>query len=416
MVDVQGTVAEGFEAVRDAFAVNFARRGDTGAALAVHRDGHPVVDLWGGVRQPLAPDLPADADPPVEPWAADTTVMLRSATKGVAAAVPHLLHQRGLLDLDAPVGTYWPEFKANGKERALVRHLLSHRAGVPLLDRPLTAAEAVDGVTGPRAVAAQAPVWAPGTAHGYHPHTYGWLLGELVRRVTGRTLGTWFAEEVAAPLVGLELWLGLPASRVPGVARVVHAPVPERAPGRGLRVRAKPEVAAAYRDPESLTRRAFGAIALSAPGAEAAPGAGVAGAMDENHPAYLAGGLAGSAGVGTARALSAFYAALIGEVDGGRRLFTPATLAQARAQESGGPDRVLMVNTRFGLGYMLHSPASPMLGEGSFGHPGRGGSLAFADPGTGVSFAYVTSGMQRSVTSDPRAQALVRALRGCLTG
>ncbi|AXK36465.1 class A beta-lactamase-related serine hydrolase [Streptomyces armeniacus] len=400
MVDVQGTVADGFEAVRDAFAANFTERGDTGAAFAVHRGGHPVVDLWGGAK---------DRTQPAQPWTSGTAVLLRSATKGPAAAVPHLLHQRGLLDLDAPVGTYWPEFKANGKERVLVRHLLSHRAGLPVLDRPLSPAEAADGVSGPRAVAAQAPEWEPGTAHGYHPHTFGWLLGELVQRVTGRTLGRWFAEEVAAPLGGLDLWLGLPPSETPRVARIAEAPVPERAPGRGLRVRAKPAVAAAYRDPDSLTRRAFGAVGAGAPG-DGAPGEPV----DENAPAYLAAGLPGSGGVGTARALSAFYASLIGGVDGGRRLFTPATLAQARSQESGGPDRVLVVNTRFGLGYMLHSPASPMLGEGSFGHPGRGGSLAFADPGTGIAFAYVTAGMQRSVTSDPRAQALVRALRGCL--
>lgn len=400
VVDVQGTVADGYEPVRDAFAVNFSERGDTGAALAVHRDGHPVVDLWGGAKDGTAP------------WSADTAVLLRSAGKGPAAAVPHLLHQRGQLDLDAPVGTYWPEFKAYGKERVLVRHLLSHRAGLPVLDRPLSVAESVDGVSGPRAVAAQTPGWQPGTAHGYHPHTFGWLLGELVLRATGRTLGCWFAQELGRPL-GLDLWFGLPPSEARRVARIRTAPMPERAPGQGLRMRAKPAVAAAYGDPESLTRRAFGAVTLAAPGAWGAPedpGAG----WDENDPAYLAAGPPGSGGVGTARALSAFYASLIGGVDGGRRLFTPATLAQARSQESSGPDRVLIVNTRFGLGYMLHSPASPMLGEGSFGHPGRGGSLAFADPGTGVAFAYVTAGMQRSVTSDPRPQALIRALRECL--
>ncbi|WP_461030900.1 serine hydrolase domain-containing protein, partial [Streptomyces sparsus] len=199
MVNVQGTVADGFEPVRDAFRRNLTSLGDRGSAVTVYRDGQPVVDLWGGV---------ADAEGDT-PWQRDTAQILRSATKGPAAAVLHLLHQRGTLDPDAPVGTYWPEFKANGKERVLVRHLLSHRAGLPVLDTPLTPAEALDGVSGPRAVAAQAPEWEPGTEHGYHPHTWSWLLAELVLRVTGLPLGRWFAEEVAAPL-GLDLWIGLP--------------------------------------------------------------------------------------------------------------------------------------------------------------------------------------------------------------
>lgn len=429
MGDVQGTVADGFEPVRDAFAANFEQRGDTGAALAVHRDGRAVVDLWGGRKDADADgNTNGDGRPP-EPWRPDTAAVIRSATKGPAAAVLHLLHQRGQLDLDAPVGTYWPEFKAGGKEWVLVRQLLTHRAGVPAVDTPLTPAAAVDGVSGPRAVAAQAPLWQPGTAHGYHAQTYGWLLGELVLRATGRGLGRWFAEEVARPY-GLDLWLGTPtgggpAAVAPDPARVariadVAAPAPPAAEPGGPRVRPKRSVVAAYRDPNSLTRRAFAAI-------DPAP--------DENDAGYRAAGLASSGGVATARSLSRFYAALIGPVptaetsanasvdaavDGKgerarrRRLFTPATLTQARSEESAGPDRVLVVGTRFGLGFMLHGSAAPMLGPRSFGHPGRGGSLAFVDPEWGVSFAYVTNGMQRSVTSDPRAQALIRALRRCL--
>ncbi|TGB08433.1 serine hydrolase, partial [Streptomyces palmae] len=168
----------------------------------------------------------------------------------------------------------------------------------------------------------------------------------------------------------------------------------------GPRVRPKRSVAEAYQDPESLTRRAFGAIAPT---------------PDENDPDYLRTELAASSGVATADGLARFYAALIDQVPFGRRLFAPATLTLARTEESTGPDRVLVVNTRFGLGYMLHSPSSPMLGPGSFGHPGRGGSLAFADPESGLGFGYVTNGMQRGVTADPRAQALVRAVRTVLT-
>jgi CubicO group peptidase (beta-lactamase class C family) len=384
-VDVQGTVQAGFEPVKDAFVRNFEQRGERGAAVAVYRDGRKVVDLWAGTR-----DVDGTA-----PWAVDTAQVVRSATKGVAAAVPLLLHQRGQLDLDAPVGTYWPEFKAAGKERTLVRHLLSHQAGVPVLDRPLSLAEAADAGTAAAAVAAQAPAWEPGTDHGYHAQTYGFLLSALVQRVTGRSLGRWVAEEIARPL-GLDLWIGLPAEEAHRVGRL--GPVEEPAGGGALKLRPKRSVAEAYRDPDSLTRRAFGAIAP---------------APDENDPAYRAAELPASAGVSTARALARFYAATLGPVDG-HRLFAPATLAMARTEESAGPDRVLVVGTRFGLGYMLHGPASPLLSPGSFGHPGRGGSLGFADPASGVSLGYVTNGMRKGVTADPRAQALVRAVRAAI--
>ncbi|NEC32527.1 serine hydrolase domain-containing protein, partial [Streptomyces rubrogriseus] len=204
-MNVHGTVAEGFEPVRDAFAQNFTALGERGAAVAVYRDGRKVVDLWGGTRN-------VDGTVGTEPWRRGTAQVVRSATKGVAAAVPLLLHRRGELDLDAPVGEYWPEFKAHGKERVLVRHVLNHRAGLPVLDRPLTPEDALDPRRGPAAVAAQAPVWEPGTDHGYHALTYGWLLDELVRRVTGgRGAGQWIADEIARPL-GLDLWVGLPAA------------------------------------------------------------------------------------------------------------------------------------------------------------------------------------------------------------
>ncbi|WP_234533304.1 serine hydrolase domain-containing protein [Streptomyces shenzhenensis] len=389
-MDVHGTVAEGFEPVRDAFASNFELLGDRGAAVAVYRDGHRVVDLWGGTRD-------FDGAAGDAPWEHGTAQIVRSATKGVAAAVLLLLHQRGELDLDAPVGEYWPEYKAAGKERTLVRQLLSHRAGVPVLDRPLTPAEAADPDLGAAAVAAQAPVWEPGTDHGYHAQTYSWLTGELVRRVTGRTIGEWIADEIAGP-AGAELWLGLPTAQQARVGRV--GPVESPATAGALRTRPKRAVSEAYADPGSLTRRAFGAISPL---------------PDENDPAYRAAALPASNGVATADGLARFYASLIGEVDGGRRLFTPQTVELARAEQSAGADRVLVVATRFGLGYMLHGSASPLLSPGSFGHPGRGGALAFADPGAGIAFGYVTNGFRKSVTADPRAQALVRAVRAALS-
>jgi CubicO group peptidase (beta-lactamase class C family) len=386
-VDVNGTVAKGFEPVGEAFAANFTLLGERGAAVAVYRDGHKVVDLWAGTR-----DVDGTAA-----WEPGTAQIVRSATKGVVAAALLLLHQRGELDLDAPVGAYWPEYKAAGKEHTLVRHLLAHRAGVPVLDRPLTPEEAADPDLGAAAVAAQAPVWEPGTDHGYHAQTYSWLTGELVRRVTGRPVGTWMAEEIAGP-VGADLWLGLPEAEQARVGRVGPVEAPEAA--GAPRTRPKRAVAEAYADPESLTRRAFAAITPL---------------PDENARAYRAAALPASNGIATADGLARFYASLIGEVDGGRRLFTPETMRLARTEQSAGADRVLVVSTRFGLGYMLHGGASPLLSPGSFGHPGRGGALAFADPESGIAFGYVTNGFRTSVTADPRAQALVRALRTALS-
>ncbi|MFE1427046.1 serine hydrolase domain-containing protein [Streptomyces fungicidicus] len=386
-VDVHGTVAGGFEPVGEAFARNFGTLGDRGAAVAVYRDGRKVVDLWAGVK-----DVDGTA-----PWHRDTAQVVRSATKGVAAAVLLLLHQRGELDLDAPVGHYWPGFKAHGKERLLVRHVLNHRAGLPVLDDPLTPAEAADPRRAAEAVAAQAPAWEPGTDHGYHALTYGWLVDELVRRVTGRGCGEWIASEIAAPL-GLDLWVGLPDEQAHRVGTVGRIEGPE--PSGVLRARPKRSVTDAYADPASLTRRTFAAITPF---------------PDHNDPAFRSAALPAANGIATADGLARFYASLIGPVDG-FRLLDPATVEAARAEESAGPDRVLVVGTRFGLGYMLHGSASPFLAPGSFGHPGRGGSLGFADPESGIAFGYVTNGFRRTVTADPRAQALIRAVRAALGG
>ncbi|GGY93631.1 esterase [Streptomyces poonensis] len=392
-VNVNGTVAEGYEPVRDAFVRNFAELGERGAAVAVYRDGRKVVDLWGGTRDVDGTERP-------EPWERDTAHVMHSATKGVASAAALMLAERGELDLDAPVAAYWPEFKAHGKERLLVRHVLAHRGGVPVVDRPLTPAEASDPDRTAAAIAAQAPLWEPGTDHGYHPHTYGWMLTELFRRVEGtggRGIGEWIDTEISRPLGDVDLWVGLPPQQAHRVGRSGPVRPPETA--GGLRMRAKRSVAEAYANPDSVTSRAFAAITPP---------------PDDNDPAYRAAAHPSSNGIATADALARFYAALIGDVDGGVRLWTPATLAAARCEESAGPDRTLVVSTRFGLGFMLHGPASPLLFPGSFGHPGRGGPLGFADPESGIAFGYVTNGFRKTVTADPRAQALVRGVRASL--
>src|SRR4051812_12159824 len=223
MTTIHGEVAAGFEPVRQAFAANFSEHGDTGAAVCVYQYGRPVVDLWGGVADP-------DAG---RPWARDTLQLVYSATKGATATAAHLLAQRGALDLDAPVADYWPEFAANGKAEIPVRWLLSHQAGVVALDHPIALADALAWQPMVTALAAQRPLWTPGTAHGYHGRTFGWLVGEVIRRVSGRTPGQFFAEEIAAPL-GLDFYIGLPPSARGRVSRMVYKRSEERRVGKGV--------------------------------------------------------------------------------------------------------------------------------------------------------------------------------------
>ncbi|MFJ6216033.1 serine hydrolase domain-containing protein [Streptomyces sp. NPDC092296] len=397
MVEIHGEVADGYQPVREAFARNFGEHGELGAAFALYVDGRAVVDLWGGDAVPEVGGRPA----PAVPWTAGTGQVLRSVSKGLAAACVLLLAQRGVLDLDAPVASYWPEFKAAGKERVPVRWLLSHRAGLPALDTPLRVAEVLAWEPAVAAVAAQAPAWEPGTAHGYHPYTFGWLVGEVVRRADGRSIGRWFADEIAGPL-GLDLWIGLPPQERHRVGLLVDLPAPAAAAGGpgGLRVRPKKSVRDAYQDPASLTARAFAAVEP---------------ALDLCSPAAQAAEIPGAGSIGTARSLARFYAALIGAVEPGLPpLFDPATLAEAMGPAATGPDRVLIVDSAFGHGFFRHSATSPMASPASFGHPGRGGSLGFADPELGVGFGYVTNGMQPGLTGDIRSRTLIAAVRACL--
>jgi CubicO group peptidase (beta-lactamase class C family) len=211
---VQGHVEEGWGKVADAFRANFeANPGEVGAACCVYVGGRPVVDLWGGLA-----DREAN-----RPWNEDTIALVASTTKGATAICAHLLAQRGELDLDAPVVQYWPEFGANGKEQIPVRWLLSHQAGLPVIDTPLTFEDACAWHPVIRALEAQEPLWQPGTEHLYHAETFGFLVGEVVRRITGKSLGTFFADEVAAPL-GLSAWIGLPAEEEQRVTRITYAP------------------------------------------------------------------------------------------------------------------------------------------------------------------------------------------------
>ncbi|ATL72198.1 serine hydrolase domain-containing protein [Nocardia terpenica] len=384
---INGTVAPGFEPVRAAFAENFERHGDIGAAVAIYRDGRPVVDLWGG-----------SADPETgRPWERDTMVLVYSATKAVTATAAHLLAQRGVLDLDAPVASYWPEFATAGKQEIPVRWLLAHRAGLPALDRPVPVEDALAWDPMIAALAAQRPVWTPGAAHGYHGRTFGWLVGEVIRRVSGRSVGRVVAEEIAGPL-GADFFIGLPDSERKRVARLVFAPKTDLS---SVPLEAVPEelrpLVAAVQDPDSLFNRAF---AVTDPD------------IDFTSAAVQSAEIPSSNGIGTARGLARIYAALIGEVDG-VRLLTAETLADATAEQAAGIDRVTMIPDRYASGYMLPAEGFGLGGPHSFGHPGRGGSLGFADPTRGLAFAYVTNNIVEAA-EDPRAVGLIAALESAL--
>ncbi|MCW2695378.1 MAG: beta-lactamase [Modestobacter sp.] len=394
-VSVNGHVAPGFEAVRQAFEDNFRVRGDVGASVAVQVDGDVVVDLWGGLADPATGRA----------WGRDTTTLVYSATKGATAILVHALAEAGVLDLDAPVADYWPEFAAGGKGSVTVRMLLTHQAGLPVPTVGLTREDLFAGSPVAAALAAQQPLWEPGTAHGYHALTFGWLLGELVARATGRSLGAEFAERIAGPLK-LDLWVGLPADADVDTAPLLDG-IPDPAALDAIedpQVRALvTQVVSAMMDPTSLFARV-----LSTNGAMPTPDADT-----WNDPRALAMEQPAANGVTNARSLARMYAATVGEVDG-VRLLSPATVEAARAEQVFDVDRVLMSPSRFGSGFMLHHAGMPLLGESSFGHQGAGGALGFADVEHRVGFGYAQNQLGASLMGEPRTAALIDALRASL--
>lgn len=383
MTDIGGGVEPGFEGVAEAFAGNFAEHGEVGAACAVYVGGRKVVDLWGGV---------ADRDAGT-PYTEDSLQLVFSTTKGATAACANLLAQRGELDLDAPVASYWPEFKAARKADIPVRWLLCHKAGLPVVDAELTLEQVLAWDPVVEALAAQAPVWEPGTAHGYHALTYGWLVGEVVRRVTGRSVGTFFAEEFAGPL-GLEFWIGLPDAEQHRVAPLVTWSTPKDP--------AMAELMNQFMGPHTLLGRALGG-----PGAVFTQESGVF-----NRPDVRAAEIPAANGVTNARSLARFYAGLTGTVEGGpsEALLSPEQVAAASTTQTSGPDQVLYLETTFGLGFFTASAMARYGAPSSFGHTGAGGSVGFADPVNGIGFGYVMNRMMQSLTGDPRSAGLIRAV------
>ena len=377
VVELRGDVEPGWGGVADVFARNFAEHGDVGAAVAVYADGRSVVDIWAG-----------RADPTTDrPWAADTVANIFSCTKGLMATLVNQLIQEGTVDPDAPLARYWPEFAAQGKELVTVRQVLSHQAGLAAIAGDFTLDEALSWIPVVEALAAQGTNWPPGSRHGYHMRSFGWLTGELVRRVTGRTPGQAWAERVAGPL-GLSAWIGLPVAEHDRCARLLPPDGP-------------PLDIAALLGADSLTARVFN---------------GPSGLFhyDDmwNRPELRSAVIPSSGGIADARSLARTYAACIGEVDG-VRLLEPATAAAAAVTHAEGPDAVLLVPTAFGLGYMVGPSLPPGAHPGAFGHAGAGGSLAYADPDAGLGFGYVMNKM-RLDPDDPRALDLAAATYAAL--
>jgi CubicO group peptidase (beta-lactamase class C family) len=386
MVEIHGTVDEGFGKVADAFQQNFAEHGELGAAFSVYVEGAPKVDIWAGVADKRTG----------RPWVEDTLQLVFSTTKGAAAICVARLVDAGKLDYGEPVATYWPEFAAEGKGGITVAQLLSHQAGLPYVDAVLGFDDIMAVTPVVAALAAQKPVWEPGTAHGYHALTYGWLAGELVRRVDGRTIGRYFADEVAGPL-GLDFFIGLPESEEPRVSRLEAMPPPTDLEQIAVMMQ--------LMGPGTI---GFRALTMN--------GALIALDPENNHfnmRAVHATEMPAANGITTARSLARMYAATLGEVDG-IRLYGDATLAASSAEQVNGPDRTLIVDSRFGCGFMLNGELTPLLSDRAYGHAGAGGSLGYADPVNGVGYGYVMNQMAAGIAGDPRTVNLNEAVRACL--
>jgi CubicO group peptidase (beta-lactamase class C family) len=385
---IHGTCDARFARVRDVFAEGFPTRNEVGAAVALTVGGRPVVDLWGGHADQAR----------TRPWRQNTIVNVYSTTKGMAALCLHRLVDQGRVDLDAPVARYWPEFAAAGKETLPVRHLLGHRAGLAAVRHLLPNEALFDWDAMVSALAAETPWWEPGSAHGYHAVTFGWLVGEVVRRVTGKSVGTYFRDEIAGPL-GMDFHIGLADREHERVAEMSTIPLPE--PGaEGLQLGM-----VIMSDPEGLSARAF----MNPPSI----------AWGVNIPEWRRAEIPGANGHGDARSLARVYGALAcGGQANGTRVLSREGVARCHAELSYGPDLVLQLSTRFGHGFMLSQPgvADGTFGPNplAFGHPGAGGSLGFADPDAVIGFGYVMNRMGPRILLDPRAVALIDAVYASL--
>ncbi|MCB1685641.1 MAG: serine hydrolase domain-containing protein [Pseudomonadales bacterium] len=384
MYPVHGFVAPGFERVREVFEANFVDDVEVGASFCVFRDSEPLVDLWGGYKDPAGR----------EPWQSDTLVNVYSTTKGVAALAFATLVEEGLIGFDDPVREYWPELKA-GRDGLTVAQLLSHQGGLCGVDQPLTVSDLLDWDRMVGLLAQQAPYWKPGTDAGYHAVTWGYLPGELCRRITGESLGGRLARCISAPL-GADFFLGLPAS---GTARIAPMIGPNRA-------RKQPDMAQ-FAD---MKMPALYPVALQNPT--------IRPYQDASSAAWQRAEIAAANGQANARGIARIYAAaaagLSAKGDGSVGLSSRTLAALTRQQVGERPDLVLGRPMRRGAGVILNTDA--MFGPGlqSFGHSGAGGSTGFADPQARLGVGYAMNQMQFNLDEDSRGGRLIRAFYDCL--
>ena len=377
------SVRPGWEAVRDAFIEGFALKEDRGAAVAVVHKGVTVVNLVGGWRDKEQ----------VVPYDKDTLQLVFSTTKGITSIAVAMCVERGLLNYNEKVSAYWPEFAAHGKADATVAQLLSHRAGLYSVDGPITLEEALDWDTVTARLADTAPKFEVDSTHGYHALTFGWLAGELVRRVSGRSIGEFVAQEIAGPL-GVEMHIGLPSTHESRVAHLMAHPIPKFTP----------EVA------KLMMER-------GGPGTKGAEALGLNGAFGNgvfNRPDVHQAQIPGANGISNAVSLATIYASLVSNVNG-VRLLGEDTRNRATTSNTplGEEDVVLLSNTNFAMGFMVHCERTPFAGPTSFGHDGAGGSCAFAQPSRELGFAYVMNTMLTTADEDPRRVRLIAAAASC---
>ena len=388
---VRGRFDERFRPVAEAFLENFESRGEAGGSLCFSLEGETVVDLYGGHR---------DTEE-TQPWAEDTISLVLACTKAATALCAHLLAERGKLDLHAPVTDYWPEFGQNGKEGATVRMLLNHSVGLPALRDRVKPGGFYDWEYMTERLAAEAPFWEPGTRNGYHMMTFGWTVGEIVRRVSGKSLGTFFREEIALPL-GLDFFIGLPESERERVAPMIPSvPDPSEPP--------LPFATALLADRKSIP---FLALVNN-------------GGYEPDAPEAYAAEIGAGGGIANARALAGMFTPLAnGGQSNGLRLLSAERIETMRTVSVATEcDATLQMPTRYGQGFMrsMDNRARPsgalesaILGREAFGQSGSGGSLGFADPECHLAFGYSMTKMGAGVLLNERGQSLVDATYRCL--
>jgi CubicO group peptidase (beta-lactamase class C family) len=369
--EVQGTCEPRFDAVRATLAEQLESGADLGASMAVFLQGEPVVDLWGGWADPDR----------TRPWERDTITNVWSTTKTMTFLVALMLHDRGELDFHAPVASYWPEFAQNGKEQVEVRHVMGHTAGLSGWEEPLTAEDLADWDKCTSLLAAQAPWWTPGDGSGYHAVTQGYLIGEIVRRITGETIGTWFAREVAKPLEA-DFFIGLPASEDHRVSNVVPPPPirPEDFEGQVSDVMLKTFV----NPPIDATMA--------------------------HHEWWRRAEIPAANGQGNARSVAAVQSIVAGRGEArGVRLLSAASTEAIFEEQANGIDRVLGIQERMGMGYGLSNPPEMPIGPRACYWGGYGGSLIVMDQDTGLTVCYVMNRMESGITGDLRGADLLAA-------